>query len=112
MITQEKREDGALYVYGRLIYKRMETMNVTDQDMDRAANLLKDKMRHSLWEGTYGDLREPLYELMWLSRRAAESNPAMYSDAARVVELTAKLNDLLDWRKQLAAAGQEKGGIE
>jgi hypothetical protein len=102
--TQEKQKDGALYIRGRFTHERTAMVSANDQDMDETANRLKDKMRQDFWENTYGDLREPLYELMLLAKRAANANPAAYVEGARIEQLIEELHDLLDWRKQMAAA--------
>lgn len=108
MTVKEKREDGALYVYGRFVHERTSMTSVGDKDVDHMAKLVTDKMRQGFWEDAYGDLREPLYELMLLAKRASNGNPAAYVEGARIEQLIEELHDLLDWRKQMAATKQKE----
>lgn len=106
-ITHEKQKDGAVHLRGHLVFGRTQEVNAADNFVEEVVEKERDKMRAKLWETIYGDLHEPLYELMLLARRAARGNPSSYPEEARIEELTRELGDLLDWRKQLAVKQEE-----
>lgn len=107
IITREKEKDGSLLVVGRFRYMDHAVITPTTQRIGGAVGYVESKMRKDFWDTAYSDLREPLSELMLLARLCAESNPARYPEAARIGELTEELNELLDWKKQLAAKQEE-----
>ena len=106
-ITKEKQKDGSLAIIAKIRHADMVMMSPEDQRIDGLEKHIEDSLRRKLWWSVYRELQTPLYELMILAERAAKSNPCAYPEAARVEELTKELNDLLDWRKQMAAAERE-----
>jgi len=106
-ITKKKQKDGCLLIHGGLRHDFTTLLTPIDQAARGVKEHVEDNLREKIWRSTYGDLREPLDELMYLAWRAVASNPCAYPEAARIEELIKELNELLDWRKQLAAK-QEK----
>jgi hypothetical protein len=107
-IAKAKQKDGSLFIRGQFIHDQIKVMTPTHQRISGIEEFAEKKMREELWEIAYNDLRSPLCELMLLARRAAMSNPCAYPEVARIEELTKELNELLDWRKQLAAKQEEE----
>lgn len=106
-ITKEKLKDGSLAVIAGMCHTEMAVMSPAQQRIEGLEKYTEDSLRQRLWRSTYEDIHLPLIELMFLARCAANANPAAYPEAARIEELTKELNDLLDWKKQMAAE-QEK----
>ena len=110
-VTKEMRDDGLTFLSSRFRYDHVSLLTREQAKQKHEVARAEDHKRKLYWEMAYGDLRGPLDELMCLARWAANSNPSAYTEAARIEELTEKINELLDWRKQLAAA-EQKGRIE
>lgn len=102
-ITEENRDDGLTFLSGRFRYDHTSLLTREQARQKHEVGRTKDHMRKTFWDMAYADLRGPLNELMYLARLAADANPGRYPEAARIEELTEKINELLDWRKQLAA---------
>lgn len=102
-ITKKKREDGSLLIHGSLRHDCTMLLTPIDQTAKGMEEHVEDNLREKIWRATYGDLRGSLDELMYLAWRAVASNPCAYPEAVRIEELMKELNELLDWRKQLAA---------
>ena len=106
--VKEEVSDVVTVIYGKFKHVQSAAINPEVQNPDEQEDLVKRSMQQLFWWDVYGDLRQPLSELMLLARLCAESNPARYSEAARIGELTEELNELMDWRKQLAAKQEEE----
>lgn len=89
------------YFQGDFSYREQVALTAADKTSPDKEEWIKRKMKERFWRAVYGDLRQPLAELMCLAHRAAISNPSAYPELARIEELTKQLNDLLDWQKQI-----------
>lgn len=101
--TKKKTEGGMTFIRGGFRYDQCYLLTKEQAKQKEEVARVEDHMRKTFWDMAYKDLREPLDELMFLARFAANGNPSTYPEAARIEELTRKIYELLDWRKQLAA---------
>lgn len=102
-ITKKERPDGSLLISGKFLHDRHSLIGPTERSIVGRDKEAETALYRQLWWSVYGELNQPLNELMFLARHAAASNPAAYPEDQRIKELIVELNDLLDWTKQLTA---------
>lgn len=107
-ITKKKEKDGSILIHGGFRHDQVRVLSRADQTVKGMEEHIENRMRERLWREVYGDLLDPLDELVHLARYTAGTNPSVYPEAERIVELGDQLFGLLDWRKQLAAKQEEK----
>lgn len=107
-ITKTKQKDGSLFIQGRFLRDQVRVLSRADQTVKGMEEHIENRMRERLWREVYEDLLDPLDELVHLARYTAGTNPSVYPEAARIVELGDQLFGLLNWRKQLAAKQGKK----